>query len=79
MEDIKIKRICFKLNIKDLKEFKFKKHYLALIIYLNSVSPSTAEDYIWRLHRALQSAQGVSVTCVKKYKSLLLKYKKLYR
>ena len=45
---------------------------------LTQLAPSTAENYIWRLHRWLAATKGFPTIMLRKYAQLLAYYKILY-
>lgn len=76
--DPKVIDLCSKLEIGSLDEFKKEQTYRNVIVVLDSYAPSTAENYIWRLHRCLKSYHGFPPKMLQKYSALLAHYKALY-
>lgn len=78
MYDEKVIDLCYKLNC-SVDSFDDETCYRNVVTLLKSYAPSTAENYIWRLHRCLTSTPGFPPKMLKKYHTLLLQYKKLYK
>ena len=77
--DPKILALCQKLDMSaDPTGFAKQSCYNNVQILLSKYAPSTAEDYIWRLHRYLSNIPGFPPSMLEKYKALLTHYKTLY-
>lgn len=78
MNDGKVLDLCCKLNC-SISSFSKESSYNNVVALLESFAPSTAENYIWRLHRCLANVPEFPPKMLKKYHNLLVHYKKLYR
>lgn len=76
--DPKITKIKSVLNVTNLIDFKLVSNYYKLENWLKKYAPSTAEDYIWRLHRKLATVTGFPKKMLNRYHKLLEDYQKLY-
>jgi len=77
--DPKILTLCQKLDMcTDPTAFTKQNCYNNVQTLLSKYAPSTAEDYIWRLHRYLSKIPNFPVNILKKYKALLTHYKTMY-
>lgn len=79
VSDPKVVCMCSKLNVCDPSSFSKLSCYTRVVELLQTFSPSTAEDYIWRLCRCLESQPRFPPNMLAKYHLLLTHYKKLYR
>lgn len=76
--DKKLLPLFAKFNLNPTSFLSFFAHPstpLILRTHLDSLAPSTAEDYIWRLHRFLSSFPSFPIN---PYSALLTHYKLLY-
>ena len=78
MNDARVLDLCCKLGC-SVSSFSEESNYNNVVALLESYAPSTAENYIWRLHRCLASQPEFPPDMLKKYYDLLMHYKKLYR
>lgn len=74
-EDLKLTRLIKNLSIKN---FRHVSSYNKVAAYLKKLSPSTAEDYSWRLQRYLGNMPGFPEKLLKKYVDLNKNYKSVY-
>jgi hypothetical protein len=81
--DPKVVIVCQKLGLDASRSVPYRAlaqqaNFDRLVVLLQSYACSTAEDYIWHIHRALTQAKEFPPTMLKKYTNLLTHYKSLY-
>lgn len=77
--DPKVIFICGKLGfLPSTDSFLSDGSYDSVVTFLNGYAVSTAEDYIWRLHRFLSKSGGFPKVKLDRYYDLLVHYKALY-